>query len=191
MKELEVRKLIQDKIPIESDRLVIRRFILNDMFKFWNYVSDRSLYKYLVCSKFASRDQSDVFIMNIMSAYKESEITRFAIADRENNELVGGISAYIKNYDVELGNYEIELGYWVGKEFRGMGYMSETLNAMINSLTGMAGVRSVITDIIKENKASIYLVEKLGFICKGTFTVTDSSNKKRKAVRYVLDLGGN
>lgn len=182
MEELKVRKLIQGRIPIESDRLVIRQFRMNDMFKFWDYVSDEELYKYLICSRFSSRDKSDTFVMNIVLSYKQSDLTRFAIADRNTDELVGAISAYIKNY----GSYiEIELGYWIGREYQGRGYMSEALKAMIDSIEDIDGLRAIRADILKENKASMKLVEKLGFISDTMFKVIDANNNERNAIRYL------
>lgn len=186
--EFMTRQLIQQLIPIKSERIVIRQYRLIDTFRFWDYVSDQELYEYLVCSRISSYDDAQSFVMNTMRHYKESALTRFVIADKETNEMLGVISSYIKNYDIKSGDYEIELGYWIGKPNRGKGYMREALSMFISNTKSLSGVNSIILDILKENKASRALACQLGFSITEEFKAIDYKNNSREAYRYTLRL---
>ena len=84
------------------------------------------------------------------------------------DEIVGTCSLGFENAE----SLEYSIGYTVKKDYWGNGYAGE----MVSALMGYArelGIKSITAPIAKENKASIRVVEKFGFVVAG-----ESSFKK-------------
>ncbi len=59
------------------------------------------------------------------------------------------------------------LGYWMGVPYAGKGYMSATVAAIIPFSHGALGLKRIEAACIPENKASIRLLERWGFVREG------------------------
>lgn len=59
------------------------------------------------------------------------------------------------------------LGYWMGAPYAGKGYMSATVAAIIPFSHGALGLKRIEAACIPENKASIRLLERSGFVREG------------------------
>ena len=84
------------------------------------------------------------------------------------DEIIGTCSLGLKNADSQ----EYSIGYNVKKDYWGNGYAGEMVHALINFARKLS-IKSITAPIAKENKASIRVVEKCGFIIIG-----ESSFKK-------------
>jgi [ribosomal protein S5]-alanine N-acetyltransferase len=60
-----------------------------------------------------------------------------------------------------------ELGYWMGHEYRGQGYMSEAVRRMIQFGFEVLDLNRVYAACFAENKASEHVMQKAGMVYEG------------------------
>ena len=85
----------------------------------------------------------------------------------QTNQLIGSVHFYAKP---EL-DYEVELGYMITEEYRGKGYATEAVKAIIEYAFQQAGQEYLLALIDFDNSASRRVVEKLGFAYHGVRVV--------------------
>ena len=90
-------------------------------------------------------------------AFEKREGVNFAILRRTDERLMGWIGlSTVKDQGARLG-------YWLGAEFRGAGFMTEAAHAVIDSATAFLGVQRVFSFTRKTNGPSIAVRASLGF----------------------------
>ncbi|MEI6352712.1 MAG: GNAT family N-acetyltransferase [Candidatus Nomurabacteria bacterium] len=87
----------------------------------------------------------------------------FAIFTKENNIYIGNIGI---KYD-EINNTISNLGYWIGEDFWGNGYMSEAVEEICKYSFKILKVRKIIAKVFSPNKASQKVLIKSGFEIEG------------------------
>ena len=86
----------------------------------------------------------------------------FGIERREDHALLGVIGVMPEPHD------QAELGYWIGREYRGHGYTTEAAAAAIDYAFGTLGVNRVEAIHFIRNEASGRVMEKCGMRYEGT-----------------------
>ncbi|MFR9165209.1 MAG: GNAT family N-acetyltransferase [Dysgonomonas sp.] len=135
--------------------------------RIWNNVRDYFPHPY-------TEKDAKVFIKQ---ALKKNNTEDFAIA--VNGEAVGGIG-FVPGWDVERLNAEI--GYWLGENYWGKGIMSAALKDVIDYVFSNTDFIRLFTSVYEYNKASMRVLEKVGFRKVGVM--------KRAAVKNntIIDL---
>lgn len=82
--------------------------------------------------------------------------------------LEGQVIGRIKAWDVNPYNGYLQLGYDVGADYRGFGYMTEAVGAVINFLLTEADANRVFCSVREMNIASRRVCEKCGMRLEGT-----------------------
>ena len=82
--------------------------------------------------------------------------------------LSGVVIGRIKAWDVNPYNGYLQLGYDIGPEFRGNGYMSEAIRAVVRFLMMESEVNRVFCSVRAGNIASRRVCEKAGMAHEGT-----------------------
>ncbi|RRJ63775.1 N-acetyltransferase [Paenibacillus oralis] len=148
-------------IPVlESERLRLRRMERGDaevMFRYW---SDPEVTRYMNVPPFASVEEAWDMI-NLLNGLSESEdAMRFGIELKEEGKLIGSCG-----YNVwELsGAYRGEIGYDLGREYWGRGYMSEALKMLLAYGYDTMGLNRIEALVEPENAGSLKLLQAFGF----------------------------
>jgi RimJ/RimL family protein N-acetyltransferase len=81
---------------------------------------------------------------------------------REKRTLIGCMPMAEPNAD------EIEIGYWLGVDFRGRGYAIEAVSALTGCLRNRFPEKSIVAECRPENIPSWRLLERAGFHATGT-----------------------
>jgi RimJ/RimL family protein N-acetyltransferase len=81
----------------------------------------------------------------------------WAVLERESGALIGDAGLH----STVVG--EVELGYTLAKSAWGRGYATEAAGAWIQAAFGELGIREVIALAEPPNRASVHVLEKLGF----------------------------
>ena len=82
--------------------------------------------------------------------------------------LEGVVIGRIKAWDVSPYNGYLQLGYDIGPEYRGKGYMTEAVQAVIRYMLKEAQANRVFCSVRAGNKASRRVCEKVGMTHEGT-----------------------
>lgn len=134
---------------IVSERLIIRKFKMDDAQDLYEYLSDEQVVKfepYEVFSKEQAIEETEKR-MNNDSFY--------AVCLRENNKLIGNL--YLKPDD----NNEFELGYVFNRNYQGFGYATESAIAIINYAFSSLNAKKIISMCNPLNSSSWKLLERL------------------------------
>ena len=87
-----------------------------------------------------------------------SPVQNFAILN--DNEVVGGIGILLKT-DVYLMN--VELGYWIGEPFWGLGIATEAVRLMTDHIFQSFAINRIVAEVFEYNKSSMRVLEKNGY----------------------------
>ena len=150
---------------IETERLILRYPKQSDYEYQYHFLSDKSNFPYADYPVIKNQDDIKIFFEKMLQ--KQGETSLFWMICLKNEDIpIGTISAW--NVDFEQNS--IEFGYSIYPQFRGNGYMQETLLKLIEYC--YAELNFNVFDIWthKDNIPSIRLARKLGFIYKGFIT---------------------
>ena len=82
--------------------------------------------------------------------------------------LEGAVIGRIKAWDINPYNGYLQLGYDVGSEYRGNGFMTEAVQAVIRFMLTDAQANRVFCSVRANNEASRRVCEKAGMTLEGT-----------------------
>lgn len=110
---------------------------------------------------FTTIDKVQSYIQLLLQEYQSGKVRTLAIAEKSTNKLIGSITL-----DVLEIFARAEISYWINKNYRNMGYATETVKALIEySFDGLSLNR---VHALTSNPASERVLAKAGMICEGT-----------------------
>lgn len=149
-----VRKMI-----IETERLILRRWTLDDAVNLFEYAKNPDVGPIAGWPPHKNIDESRFIIENVLSGAE-----CYAICEKYNNNAIGTIELKLKdNTEKTDKDDECELGYWIGKPFWGRGYMPEAAKALLKRGFEELGMTTIWCAYYDGNLKSKRVQEKLGF----------------------------
>jgi [ribosomal protein S5]-alanine N-acetyltransferase len=168
MKHLGTKKL-------ETDRLVLRRFVIEDAdAMFNNWANDSEVTKYLMWPFHKSVEISRNVLSDWTNQYAKDDYYQWAIILKENgDEPIGSIAVVHKDDDVKM----VHIGYCIGKRWWKQGITSEALAALIRFLFEEVGVNRIESRHDPRNPNSGKVMVKCGLKYEGTLREADWNNQ--------------
>lgn len=158
---------------LETDRLILRRFVDSDLPALFAYRNDPEVARY---QNWSVTDESGlrVFIQNQQSLQPgtHGEWSQLAIALKSTDELVGDCVLRTGVEDSRQG----EIGFTLARRHQGKGFASEAVSALLEYAFAKLGLHRVVAITDCENAASVRLLERLGLRREGHF-LQSISNK--------------
>jgi RimJ/RimL family protein N-acetyltransferase len=99
--------------------------------------------------------------MGLIRANGAPEDCFLGVRRRADRALIAVIGAHLR------GESTVEVGYWVGAAYQRQGYATEALGALIAKIADAMPGRQIIAECRPENRASVRVLEKLGFQTTG------------------------
>lgn len=155
---------------IVTERLIIRRFKIDDVHDLFEYLSDEQVVKFEPYEVFSKKQA-------IEETKKRTENDSFyAVCLRENNKLIGNL--YLNQGD----NNECELGYVFNRHYQGFGYATESASALISYAFSTLEARRIISMCNPLNSSSWKLLERLNMqkvdhLIKNIYFKRDENNE--------------
>lgn len=149
---------------IETDRLILRKFTLDDaegMFN--NWATDPKTNYFLGWPLHKNVEETKSVISNWIRKYEEGSYN-WIIEEKESHEVIGSICEEGKKDKFGV----IELGYCFGSRWWSKGYGTEALRAVIEYLLEEQGYYLVEANYRSTNPASGRVMEKAGMKYDGT-----------------------
>jgi len=160
-------------IYIETERLILRKFVEEDYERLFLLDSDPEVMKYIGMPTLRKAEESKEVVKMIMQQYKDNGLGRLAVVEKESGLLIGWSG--LKLHTTEINGHQnfYDLGYRFLPETWGKGYAFESGKASLQF-----GFNEIKADVIyahahSENIASNKILPKLGFENKGEFTEPD------------------
>lgn len=152
------------RAPLTSDRLVLRKPVMDDASRFVRLLNDKQVVEHLshVPFPYTEEDAAD-FIHSATTGGPLDIGDAFVVEERSSNELIGAIGVRVFDLsDVSIG----EVGYWLGRASWGRGLASEAVATLLPACFA-SGVSRATAHVNEENVASRRVLEKNGFRAAG------------------------
>ena len=147
---------------VETERLRLRPFAAGDLEKFHAICSDAQIAGDGGWKRHGSEEES----REIMRRYFLNHKAVWAIELKTGGGLIGAIGF---NNDQRRDNPGARnLGYWLGRQYWGNGYMTEAVKAVTGYAYAKLGVGVVTAACFTGNHRSRRVLEKCGFVEEGT-----------------------
>ena len=145
-------------IPIETERLILRRYEDNDAAALAPLANDWDVSRWLphVPHPYAESD-ARAFIAQAQALLDERREYQLAITLKSDGRLIGTTGVHVASRSIP------ELGYWLGKRYWGRGFATETTQAMMAFSFKTLGLDTLMARVFDGNTASERVLVKLGF----------------------------
>ncbi len=145
------------KTIIETERLVLKEITLDDKEAMFRLHSNDEVQKYTGDPLVASLEEMEKAIETRIIDYEKYGYGRWATFLKNGMHFIGWAGlAYLPEFD------EIDLGYRFTPEHWGKGFATEASLAILNYGFNKLELKRIIAIAMKDNKASINVMEKCG-----------------------------
>jgi ribosomal-protein-alanine N-acetyltransferase len=159
---------------LESERLVLRQFTINDAeLVYNNWTNDNDVTKYLTWKSHENIDITKDVLKNWISNYAKENFYQWAIVLKEINEPIGSISVVKQDDEIRM----VHIGYCIGKKWWHRGITSEALEIIIRYFFEDVGVNRLESRHDPRNQNSGKVMEKCGMKYEGTMRRADKNNQ--------------
>lgn len=149
-----------DVLPIQTARLVLRRFTREDLEAFQGYRSDPVLARYQGWEPMPDEQARSFLAGQARQALGAAgQWLQVAVTRRETGEVIGDLGLCV----VDESEGVVALGFTVARSAQGRGYATEAVNAVLEALLGQRSVGSVVAVTDARNAASVALLRRVGF----------------------------
>ena len=144
----------------ETEHLYCRPFKQTDFNFFYKLYSDKKVMKFIPLEETTEKKIDETEIKNIFNYFIQHQKTfrysQWAAFEKGTNEFVGRIG--LNNH----GKYAPEAGYIIRQKFWNKNYATESLKGIIKWVFSMTNINEIIAIAIKNNEASLRVMEKAG-----------------------------
>jgi len=144
---------------LETARLRLRESRLEDAEATLAVLSSEAVCRFYDLSPLLTLDAASDLIAGRAAAFGRHERIRWALARREEDEVIG--SCGLSRWDEEAG--QAEVGYELAPAWQGQGLMREALAAVLGFGFDRMQLRRVEANVVPENEPSRRLLRRLGF----------------------------
>lgn len=134
---------------METERLILRRFMPTDWLDLYEYLSQEEVVKYEPYDIFTQEEAKEEAIK------RSNNLAFYAVCLLESGKLIGNIYFEKQGFDTW------ELGYVFNQKFQGEGYATEAARALIDDAFANQGAHRIFAMCNPENTASWKLLERL------------------------------
>ena len=153
-----------ERLPkIDANRIRLRWISAQDTDAFYTIYSNPEVMRYWSTPPLANRDAASKLIDEIHESWKRRMILKWGLALLTNDRLIGSITLF----NLDFNHRRAEIGYALGREHWGQGYMNEALMAVLKYAFEVLDLHRIEADVDPRNAASIRTLEKLGFQREG------------------------
>ncbi|MFD0739228.1 GNAT family N-acetyltransferase [Lysobacter koreensis] len=155
---------VLDDLPVlDGERIRLRGFREDDLHDLYAVHSDPQVMRYWSFPAWTELAQAQDRLANAMSGRDPRRLLCWAIAERGDDRLVGGVTLF----SIDRAQGRAEVGYSLRSDRWGRGLAREALQlALAHAFDGL-GLRRVEADVDPRNAASCALVERFGFVREG------------------------
>ncbi|MFC5471255.1 GNAT family N-acetyltransferase [Cohnella suwonensis] len=153
--------MIKDLL-IESNRLIIRPYNIDDLEQSFQLMQSKELYEFLEFDLLPFEEYQGLFHwlvnsyeINLTEEFKYS----FPIILKETNQMIGWCGIGI----LDFNKPEKEVYYLIGKDYWNQGFASEAMKSFIEYCFNALMQHRIVAKVNEENIASKRIIENLGF----------------------------
>ncbi len=182
-----------EKLCIETERLLVKPLLQKDFDSIKTYFYDPRILKYEERREIGNYEILKEKLEGSEENWKEQEFRNlyFKICLKESEENIGFVpflrsSPRLEDEEVFKDQTGYMIGWDLAFEHHNKGYATEAARAVVEWAKSFLKVKRIWAFAVKENKASIHVMEKLGMKFEKEFTVVEKDGQKRVKVIYAL-----
>lgn len=141
---------------LQTNRLYLREFTIEDDTHFYELNLDPEVIKHTGDEAFKSVTEAKIFLENY-DHYQKYQFGRWAVIAKSNDEFLGWCGL---KYSIEKD--EVDLGFRFFQKYWNKGFASEAAQACLNYGFNELNLLQIVGRAMKENAASIRVLEKVG-----------------------------
>ena len=147
-------------LPLETHRLLIRRFVADDLDDEFEYLSDPDVARYEYWEPFTSREavREMAEAQRDVEPGQEARWLELAVVLKREQKGIGNISIKVLSRQHRLG----EVGWILSPSYQGYGYATEAAKAILGFGFDELDLYWIISFCDVRNAASYRLMERLG-----------------------------
>lgn len=152
-------------LPIQTDRLELRRFGCDDLRAFQAYRHDPELAKYQGWEP--TTDEEALTFLTEQSDQElgpEGQWLQVAVTRLDTQVLIGDVGLCV----ADSPNGVVKIGFTIARAHQQNGYATEAVRALLSQLFEHHVIQSVVAVTDTRNTASISLLQRMGFLLAGT-----------------------
>lgn len=158
------------KVELETPRLLVRRFCLEDAESLMHMESHPDVLRYVGRKPLADVGayRQRIELVLLPNEFQYLGCGSWAVIEKKSGRFVGGCSLRRADQSqftgqMRYGPDDIEIGYGFCRSRWGRGYATELVKALVHRAFVPIGTRAVVACVMVENLASIRVLEKNGF----------------------------
>ena len=149
-------------IVLETERLILRDWTLDDLDDFFEYASNPDVGPRAGWNPHKDKEES----LKILNRFIEGKKT-FAIVYKENNKVIGSLGVEFYELEEKLTEFDgyrgRSIGYVLSKDYWGRGLMPEAVKAVVDYLFNKLDYDFLLSGHFDFNDRSSRVQEKCGF----------------------------
>lgn len=151
---------MDDKVIIETERLILRQYRLDDVNDVVEGLNNINVTKWLAGAPYPYTTKDAEYFINKSINEK---LYNFAIVLKSENKVIGGTQ--LTNIDMHNGT--AGGGIWISEKYWGHGYGTEAFGARIKYAFEVLGLRRLENGYFKENEKSHKMQLRFGYKDEG------------------------
>src|SRR5258708_1145803 len=172
---------------LETERLILRDFVLSDWDALNAFFSDPSLTRFMPFASWGERTRREWLTSLVPAASNpHRDAYNWAITLRSNGLLIGWLILGRSRHATEEGMRECGCGYALNQHYWGQSYIPEALQAVFTYAFTVLGARLIHAECERENTASARVMQKCGMKYEGTMYDDDGLGNWEHRYRYVI-----
>ncbi len=160
MNDTNFRRVFRNLPTLKTQRLTLGKITVSDAEDMYSYASLNSVTRYLLWEAHLNIEDTRGYIEFLNRQYKKGTYADWGIRLNDSGTFIGTVGFADFDYENNIG----EVGYVLNPSYQGKGYMTEAVTAVLSVAFDRIGLDKVVLRIIDENRASIRLANRLGFI---------------------------
>lgn len=151
-------------LTLETDRLLLRKMSMTDVFDVFDYAQDPEVAKYTSWSAHKTIADSEQFLEAVIAKYGTGQPMDWGIVHKQDRKLIGscGFASW------ERPHSRAEIGYTLSRQYWGQGYMTEAVKAVIAFGFHVMMLNRIQATCMVDNLASARVMQKVGMQYEGT-----------------------
>ncbi|MEY4539140.1 MAG: hypothetical protein RLZZ306_897 [Bacteroidota bacterium] len=146
------------EIVIETQRLIIRKFTVDDAVFMLELLNTPDWLRFIGDRNIRTLEQAEQYLLNgYMKSYKDYGFGFYVVIIKETQELIG-ICGIVKREGLE----DVDIGFAFFQQFMGKGYGYESATAVLNYALNDLKIKRIVAIVDPENVVSIALIKKIG-----------------------------
>jgi RimJ/RimL family protein N-acetyltransferase len=162
--------LLADELTLRTEHLLLRPLRPDDAAPLFALFNNWNVIRFLAAPPWPyTPSDSRLFVGGVVA--RSPELDEEALAITRDGAFIGVIGVRLREAGALQRGAGPNIGYWIGEPFRGHGYMTEAVRAIVRHLFVSMDADAIYSGAFTENVASLRVQEKVGFVRDGETTL--------------------